>query len=232
MDLNSNFWAGVSGAIVGAVVGGIISYLLQRQSLSEARRQRKAESVQDEERRKADDTRVQRALGTSLLFKVISIEANLDALYRYFGESYENARNNQLEGNPWTYFQPLANHPEPIYFSPNEMGMLLGLRDDALFNEMLILDRDHNHLVAQSVLLSTILRTIASQARVERVDGEVLVSRYPLEAVPRQVEADSLVRQMHSDLKLRAPASRNTLSRLHQLLRTRVGIEFQLRFKN
>jgi len=61
-DLMNEFWAALAGAVVGSLMSGVISYLLQRSSFEQQKQER-------EEREKME----KRAMGHSLFFKALSI---------------------------------------------------------------------------------------------------------------------------------------------------------------
>ena len=126
---SSQFWAGIIGAVVGAIVGGVISYFIQRSALREARDQRRE-----------DDLRTQRALAHALLFKVIRIHSDFDAIYSHVEGCIEKAANEGFKGEPWQFVLPPANIPDAVKFSSEEMGMLLSLKNDDVFNKIAAMD--------------------------------------------------------------------------------------------
>jgi len=120
---SSEFWS----AVVGAAVGGLIAYVVQKVALIEARNQRKE-----------DARNIQTALANSLLFKMIRIHSDMYGISRHIESCFEDAKKRKFDGEPWQFFLPLANPPDPIHFSSDEMGMLLALKNDVAFN----LERD------------------------------------------------------------------------------------------
>jgi hypothetical protein len=52
--VSSDVWVGAATTLAGAVLGGAISYLLSRQQVREARRQRQEDDVREHRRRSAD----------------------------------------------------------------------------------------------------------------------------------------------------------------------------------
>jgi hypothetical protein len=124
----NEFWA----AILGAFVGGLVSCGLQWLAFKEAANRRREELVERN-----------RALAHSILFKMIRIHSNLHHLTM-------NLRLAQVEGQkaglnqPWQYLRPLANWPDTVHWTPEEMSLLLSLREDDLFNSIVSLDIVHN----------------------------------------------------------------------------------------
>jgi hypothetical protein len=56
--MNSDVWVGAITTLIGAVLGGAISFILSRQQLNDARRQRKETEIADR-RRRSEDRRFQ-----------------------------------------------------------------------------------------------------------------------------------------------------------------------------
>ena len=110
-------------AIFGAIVGGMIAYAVQIKALREAR------NIREQDRKQ-----VQQALGNSSIFKMIRIYSNASQIQQYIEECFKEAERDNFKGVPWRFVRPLANPPSDIHFSPDEMGMLLSLKDNDLFN--------------------------------------------------------------------------------------------------
>ena len=142
----TEFWS----AIFGAVVGGSIAYMIQLKALREGRKQR------DEEHK-----RLQQALGNALLFKMIRVHSNFYDVHKYIEGCFAEAARREHKGEPWQFVTPLANPPDPVYFSSEEMGMVLGLKNDDVFNLVLQMDVIHNSLIDIVRVLNTERRALA-----------------------------------------------------------------------
>jgi hypothetical protein len=123
-------------AVLGAVVGGLISYLLQGQALA-------ATNVQQD----SDRREVRKALALSLVFKMIRISSDLNNLGKSILDSMERARKDGITGMPFQIVMPTLPLPDPIRFSPDEMAWVLSVNNN-LFNEMGPLDELHTSTVA------------------------------------------------------------------------------------
>lgn len=128
--------AAFGAAVLGAVVGGLISYLLQRQALAAATAQH--DSDRDE---------VRKALALSLVFKMIRISSDLNNLGKSILKSMERAKKGGFTGMPFQIVVPTVPLPDPVRFSPDEMAWVLSV-DNNLFNEMGPLDELHTSTVA------------------------------------------------------------------------------------
>jgi hypothetical protein len=130
IDLNSQFVAGAAGAIIGAVVGGAISFLLQWYGNSRDQRLKEAE------RREKRKERAQ-----TLLVRMIAIFSHISNLTQYAEEANEK-RNTPLGlVEPWQTYLPIATMPPSIEFTAEEMSLLFSLKNDDLFNDMIVYDQ-------------------------------------------------------------------------------------------
>jgi hypothetical protein len=127
----TEFWA----AILGALIGGSIAYIGQLRTIHEAR------DFRDEDRRQ-----MQRALAHSLLFKIVRIYSNSYTSYHFVEECFDNAARREMKAEPWQFVLPLANPPDQVHFSSEEMALLLTLKCNEIFNMTVSLDVAHNSL--------------------------------------------------------------------------------------
>jgi hypothetical protein len=114
-------WSVVS-LLAGTIISSIVAYVLQRNSFSEAGRAR------ENERRAARE-----ATGYSILFKMIKIASNQSTLRKMLEDSFQRASEEGFQGRPWHIVVPLANYPDKVQFTAEEMALLLSL-DFNLFN--------------------------------------------------------------------------------------------------
>jgi hypothetical protein len=130
--MGNEFWAAVGGAIVG----GIIAFVIQLVVLRAAARQREKEAA---ERKKA--------LGFSLFVKMMKIHSHLHLLHEHLEEPFERDKEGGGGREPWQIVLPLANNPMHVHFSSDEMAMLLSLKNDDLFNDVISMDEIHNSTI-------------------------------------------------------------------------------------
>ncbi|UIY26038.1 hypothetical protein LZK76_11920 [Rhizobium leguminosarum] len=173
------FWA----AIIGAVVGGLITLIVQRQE-QKASRQQRAEDRKSEAKGQA----------YSLLFKVISIHASFGHIKAHVDERLEFGKSVKTE-HVSAILLPIANPPSPIDFAPSEMAMLLSLKDDDVFNALASLDKIHNSIIPAWTMYDARRTSIASQGEDRTFDGSegkgefTVIRGSRLEAVMFEVEA-------------------------------------------
>lgn len=121
----SQFWT----TILGAIVAGGIALLGQIMVLKENRK------LLD---RRRSETRL--GLGQSLLIKMMKINGTACLM----DEHFNSADSRDLEKNgikhPWQAIEPLVGLEPSISFTSDELGMLLNLKDDDVFNSIVTID--------------------------------------------------------------------------------------------
>lgn len=127
--MESEFWA----AITGAVVGGVLALLIQLISLRETRNQREKE-----------DWQRKRALGYGLLLKVARMVSNFKFLDRFLESERESGTHLGIADEPWQYVRALPNPPSRVLLTDAELALLLEFAETDLFHEMFVLDETHN----------------------------------------------------------------------------------------
>jgi hypothetical protein len=216
----TEFWS----AITGALVGGMIAFAVQMIALRAGKRERSE-----------DYKLVQQGLGNSLLFKMIRVHSNFDAIHRHIEACFEGAGRRGLEGEPWQFVLPLAHPPNPIHFSSEEMGMLLAQRDDEVFDSVLSIDVLHNSLIDAVKTLNDRRLALTERIAAGKVEGEVAISglaQAELLAIrPRMIELNTLIEQLRADAARAVDESGEVLNRLHKLLREKLGLPYRLAAK-
>lgn len=122
-------------AIAGAVVGGLIAYFVQLQTLREGR---KAIAAQ---KREEDN-----AAAYALFYKVLSIYNNLNHINNYVIEA-RKALQARSDLPLSAMLKPLANIASPIYFDTAGMALLLSLKEPRTLNAVMSLDAVHNGIL-------------------------------------------------------------------------------------
>ncbi len=220
------WWAVVSafgGTIIGAVLGGLISYALQRQSLAAT------EALRD-----ADRKEVRKALGYGLLFKMIRLSSDLSQLGKPVKEAIMNARAQGRSEEFWPLVLPVLPLPDPIKFSSEEMALVLSL-DTKLFNNMAALDDLHKSTIALFGLYAQMRIALTDTLRPEAMVGNLgttLLTRAERDRMrPRSVELDMLVGGMLERTEQDGKIAWDCLGRLHQTLEKEFNLKHKLELK-
>lgn len=218
-----DFWIAIIGTVVGGVISAGVSLLVHVLERSAARRER-AE----------DSTAVQRALGTSLLLKTMRIHSNLEILRRHLTELQENAAERDANDEPYVFLIPLASLPKDVIYTPDELGMLLHMRDDQVFNSVLSMDDSHNMIIAACGTMFSRRMALTDRLKAHKIDDmtkavEGTLGREEWLAVrPMMIEVNVLFDQLFIETRARAKDSGLALDSLHALLRRKPGFDFQL----
>lgn len=210
----SEFWS----AIAGAVVGGLIAYWIQIKSLKEARNERVDERLQAE-----------KTLAYSLLFKVIKIQNNLEHIQRHVDtQKALYGRSTRPSG----YLLALANLPSAIEFSPDEMSMLLSLRNDDLFNRVLSLDNIHNSIIPVWELYAVSRDKVKQLTPRIRFDPNLGTSEFDVEKdSPLAVaifEAEHIANELIKRACVDATEAKQVLDDLIAFFRSRFGLTISI----
>src|SRR5437016_11506997 len=184
------FWE----TILGAVSGGTIAYFIQMKVLREARKERDR-----------DHERVKQAQGHSLLFKMVRIHSDFYGIHRHIESCFEGATQKGLKGEPWQFVLPLANPPDHVHFSSEEMGMLLALKHDDVFNMVVSMDVIHNSLSDAMKVLNSERRALTERLKHDEANGAVLsgeLSKDEMLALrPRMIEVNTLIESIRASAK-------------------------------
>jgi hypothetical protein len=105
---------------------------------------------------------------------MIQIHSDFFGIQRHFDECFEEAGKKNFKGEPWQFVLPLANLPDPIHFSSDEMGMLLALKNDDVFNLIASLDVVLNGLSAAFGTMNSVRRELGQRIKPDAVVGQSL----------------------------------------------------------
>ncbi|MDP6388571.1 MAG: hypothetical protein QF654_01590 [Alphaproteobacteria bacterium] len=220
----TGFWSAIFGAIVGAVAGGLIAYMIQVKALREGRNQRDG-----------DHRKLQQALGNALLFKMIRINSNFYGIHQHIEDRFADAAQREFKGEPWQFYLPIANPPDPVHFSSEEMGMLLALKNDDVFNTVLQTDVIHNSLIEVVKVLNAEREALTERFKADESDGTILSSFLDKDQMmalrPKMIVVNSLIEDVRDRAKTDFEESVGALDGLHKVLRDNLGLAYKLESK-
>ena len=209
-------WSNLISAVIGAIVGGAIAYLMQIRALREARAQRKED--------RADS---QKALGLSLLFKLSRIYTSVHWIHDFFETQLKVIADTKLV-EPWQVMQFLPNPPDPVTFTSDEMAMLLGLKSNELFNRMTTMDVAHKGVIDAIKKLNSERELLAERMPPGAFEGDTAHHQIGKEQFarlrPLMISVNTLTtgtRDAASQLNTEAYAA---LPEFNDLLRDRLGL--------
>lgn len=213
----NEFWA----AIAGAVVGGIIAFVIQIVALRSAKKDRLDEAADK-----------QKALGHALIFKVIRIYSHLRQFNLHLLAASKLMPNGK--GLSWQIVLPIINSPDKIHFTTDEMVMLLGLKDNDLFNDLVEMDERHNATITafEAYRDHRLALTEMLPSNINGVVGTVELTQDQLKVIgPKMVELDSLLKGAAAQSERQERDSWDVLQRLRDLLVTKVGLTLSIEAK-
>ena len=219
MPVTREFWSGA----IGTVVGGGITFLAQSRGFREQRKQR-AE----------DRLRGQLGLAYSMFFKMMRIHSDFHGVYRHIEDCFEKAAREKLGGSPWQFVLPLANFADAVHFSPDEMSMLLGLKDMQAFNAVMDMDVRHNAVLDAARVMSAERRALTERLKADEFEGGrlsgVMDAKTQLLLKPKMIEVDSVIMQTRDDAKSGTEDSYAAMNALQRLLKAHLNVS--LRFES
>ncbi|HZP75410.1 MAG TPA: hypothetical protein VFB45_04640 [Pseudolabrys sp.] len=224
-DAAITWWAVASafgGTIIGSVLGGSISYWLQRRALAATKAQHDA-----------DRKEARKALGYALFFKLIRATSSLAQIGKPIAEALERLKKEGVDEDLWPRVQGIVPLPAEIKFSPEEMALILSL-DNKLFNDVAALDEIHNNTVAifrrYSEKRDALTATLTPAAMNGNLGAVLLTKEQSAQIKPRSVELDILIRgmaQAYGDAK----KAWQCVKGLHSVLEKEFDLKHKLELK-
>lgn len=230
LGLGTEFWS----ALVGAIIGGCIGLGGQWYAVRAARKQRLDDLIVEEAQRAREALSHNQALAHSLLFKMMKIVSSLIALRNHVENSISNAADEGHKGKMWQVILPLANPPDRVTFSADEMAMLMSLHADDVFNTVMSQDDIHNNLIPVFELYAT-RRREATENFGAMMDGNLGTTELTYEQMalfaPREVELEMLAAAMRERANRDAKDALNAMHELHRALNEKLDLRLRLRLK-
>jgi hypothetical protein len=179
--------------------------------------------------------RGQHGLAYSLFFKMMRIHSDFYGVHRHIEDCFKKGE--KLGGNPWQFVLPLANFADAVHFSPDEMSMLLGLKDMQVFNTVMDMDVRHNAVLDAARVMSAERRALTQRLEADEFEGSrlsgVIDPKMQLLLMPKIIEVDSVISQTRLDAKSGTQDSYAAMNALQKLLKSRldVSLRFESDFK-
>ena len=144
-----------------------------------------------------------------------------------------------MKGESWQIVLPLANPPEFVHLSSDEMGMLISWGCDEVFNAVMESDAIHNSLVSAIATFNkervSLGERLAAMSDASSVDGDVVSGTMHKDQArllrPKMIDVNSLVNSIMSQLHSDTRQIEETLKNLHSVLRDELGVAYRLSFK-
>jgi hypothetical protein len=214
-------WSSAAGVLFGAAISASVSYALQRTSFAEARQQKEKDRYE-----------VRRVQAYSLFFKMIRMHSNIAIIDATLADFVQKGHAKGMTAY-WQMILPLANMPDRVKFTAEEMALLLSL-DIKLFNDLGPYDDVHNGLLGLYETYAA--KRAATLTRFSTLEMEGGTGTHDLTAedvawlTPRAYEMHSLAEGMIQRAKDERATSTGLLERIHALFVKEFKFEPKLEF--
>jgi hypothetical protein len=161
------------------------------------------------------------------------IYSNFYGVDRYFKDALRK-REHEPDLQPWQVVEPLINAPGPMHFSSDEMGMLLSLRDDDIFNGISEMDELHNALMEGIAFLSRERRALTDilKTTTQSIEGRQVAGIIPENQLrplrPTMLEVNSLIESLRANAENHVRAAGPLLQSLADLLKRKLDLRYKL----
>ena len=138
------------------------------------------------------------------------------------------------ELEPWQIVRAIANLPDHIQFSPEEMSLALSLKEDDLFNSLLSIDAIHNSLIDIFAVHRNLRESLTSKlpATMEGSVADSVLSPVEMQLLrPEMIKINLLVQDMRSRSEVDYKESIEILRNLHAATTKKLGMTYKLEFR-
>jgi len=215
-------WSLVS-LLAGTVISAIVSYLLQRSSFAEAKKQKEVDRIEE-----------RKALGLALFQKMIRMASTLEMLKQSLERSFARAEAQRIRGDPWQFVMPIASLPALVHFDPKELTSLMRL-DMELFNLIGPFDDVHNTILETFALYRLERTALTSTLEAQIIDGNqgtTNVTEAEMRRIaPRAAALNVLIQAMVERTKLDSEDAWKLMRRLQEVLNREFKMSLNLERK-
>ncbi|QEN86850.1 hypothetical protein FZC33_11165 [Labrys sp. KNU-23] len=224
---SKEFVSGVGGAVIGAVVGGLISYYLQKSNAKASKIEREAERFLTKQ-----------GVANSILFKVMQIHSDIAVAVRYMGSTLKRKKENKDDDmrRLWAYLLPRGNLSKSIEFTPEEMGMLIGLGDAPSTNELMNLGIQHADMLHLWKLYEKERGILAEKLPIDEAKGDVMSSMMSdpkfISAQPQIANVSTIALYIFNSTFMNYRDSEKALRGVYKTFKDKLKIPFEIAFIN
>lgn len=218
MTFGTEFWS----AIIGAVVGGVIALAVQLIAINASKKERIADK---------NDKR--QALGHSIIFKTMRIYSNLNTLHKSLEDSFMRVAPSKHD-EPWSFVLPLANTPDDVHYSADEMSLVLSFNNPDLTEMLMSLGLIHNSLIDIFETYREYRYEITSlmPAEMDGNVGQTILTNEQIKIVrPKMVAVNQLIADMRIRAKKDCEESRDAVKQFLATANDELGLKLKVEFK-
>lgn len=215
-------WSSAAGIIFGAGISATVSFVLQRTSFAEARRQKEADKRED-----------RRALGLNVFTKMIRLALTIELLKQSLDNSFARAQASGLKAPGWAIVMPHANFPARVHFEPKELTEILRL-DFNLFNVIGPFDDVHNALIEAFETYRTDRAALTANMKAE-MTGNLGSTSFTADEMkllgPKMAAIDTLIAGMVKRTTVDSKEAWELLKRLQDVLNKEFSLKLSIERK-
>lgn len=216
--MESEFWAAVIGAVVGGGLAGAVQYMTIRHQKSEEDRRRRENS---------------QALGRGLVFKLMRIVTVLRNLHVHIDEARSRVPE-AMHDEPWTYVLPIANLPETVRLTSEEVSLVM-LSSVAIMNNLLDIESVHDSSLQVMRKYGELRQALVERLPISQSQDQVVTSALSREQIemfrPRMIELNTLINALGARSLRDYERAKDTLIDVGGILASRYGIKFDFHFE-
>lgn len=219
IELSNEFWAGVSGALVGSVVSGLISYVLQAQAFA-----------REEKKRESGDSERKLALCMSALLKCMKAYSNLVQMNRHMQTATAEAK--QKGAILAQVTTAMVNLPSHINFTSDELTTVLSLASAETFNDFANVDGIHNSCIDIFDTHRNLRKALEEKLRVLKVRGNIAEVELSPALRIELAAIDSLLNDMAIALPKDVEDVKRPIFELRNLIESKLNHKLALAFND
>jgi hypothetical protein len=173
-------------------------------------------------------------LAHALLFKVIQIHSHLHHFHSHIEDQIRKANEEGFSAKVWQIVTPLSGGPSEVAFTADEMALLLSLKNDDVFNNVISSDEVHNSIIGAFQLYHRLREELLSQipAQMEGMRGRSeLTQQQMLFLGPKMAELEHLIGSMRDNCARDVKSAWQNVLEVQALLKEKLGLSYAIREK-
>ena len=129
---------------------------------------------------------------------------------------------------------PYGTFPNSVFFTSEELSLLLSLKNYEVFNSIIILDQKHEALIENVKLYTKERENLFSRFKPYRFNGQVGINAISQQEMislePSMVIVKTILAQLQESSRIMHSEVNVVISELHKLLTEKLELEHKLQF--
>lgn len=222
--LGSEFWIGLIGVIIGALLSGGISFFLQLESF---KREQKRLSKKNFEEKKV--------LALGVVFKLRRIHSDIYNVHRHFDYCVNKADPESLSDH-WSYMMPWIRPWNKFSFSTGEVVLIFKKDNNRIVNDLLDIQYLHQNIGNDLIEYRKLHEKLEEAMPRSETKGTTSISELSeqerLKLFPSMVKANSLVVGLHENIEQHSKQTQNLLDETLNQLKKHYQLSFDIEYSD